>query len=90
MIEEGLFSHFLKPLLQKKNEKDVLKKILDEYIKSSEIVDQNKYLIELKEYKYKNSLFFLAYAKFNEITRKRLFDIKGIYGGDQWLNKHLP
>ncbi len=34
MIEEGLFSHFLKPLLQKKNEKDVLKKILDEYIKT--------------------------------------------------------
>lgn len=34
MIEEGLFSKFLKPLIQKKNEKDVLLKVLDRYIKS--------------------------------------------------------
>lgn len=34
MIEEGLFLKFLKPLIQKKNEKDVLLKVLDRYIKS--------------------------------------------------------
>ena len=34
MIEEGLFSKFLKPLIQKKNEKDILLKVLDQYIKS--------------------------------------------------------
>ena len=74
-----LFTSTFAPLNQKLRYKLFqynLDDVLDEYIKSSEIVDQNKYLIELKEYKYKNSLFFLAYAKFNEITRKRLFDIR--------------
>lgn len=49
--------------------------VLDEYIKSSKIVDEDKYLIEVKN-KYKNSLFLLAYAKFNEIARKRIFNIR--------------
>lgn len=34
MIEEDLFSRFLRPLLQKKNEKDGLKKVLDVHIKT--------------------------------------------------------
>ena len=34
MIDEGLFSKFLKPLIQKKNEKDALIGILDSYIKT--------------------------------------------------------
>lgn len=74
-----LFTSTFAPLNQKLRYKLFqynLDDVLDEYIKSSEIVDENKYLIELKEYKYKNSLFFLAYAKFNGITRKRLFDIR--------------
>jgi hypothetical protein len=50
--------------------------VLDEYIKSNKIVDEDKYLIEVKKNKYKNSLFVLAYAKFNEIARKRIFDIR--------------
>ncbi|RYA22858.1 hypothetical protein CRU96_10845 [Malaciobacter halophilus] len=50
--------------------------VLDEYIKSSKIVDKDKYLIELKRNKYKNSLFLLAYAKFNEISKKRIFNIR--------------
>ncbi|RXJ77028.1 hypothetical protein CRV03_07125 [Arcobacter sp. F155] len=50
--------------------------VLDEYIKSSKIVDKDKYLIEFKRNKYKNSLFLLAYAKFNEIARKRIFNIR--------------
>lgn len=74
-----LFTSTFTPLNQKLRYKLFqynLDDVLDEYIKSSKIVDENKYLIELKEDKYKNSLFFLAYAKFNEITRKRLFDIR--------------
>ncbi|MDN5069047.1 hypothetical protein [Aliarcobacter butzleri] len=74
-----LFTSTFAPLNQKLRYKLFqynLDDVLDEYIKSSEIVNQNKYLIELKEDKYKNSLFFLAYAKFNEITRKRLFNIR--------------
>lgn len=50
--------------------------VLDEYIKSSKIVDKDKYLIELKRNRYKNSLFLLAYAKFNEISKKRIFNIR--------------
>lgn len=34
MIEEGLFSRFLKPLLQKKNEKEGIQSVLDVYIKT--------------------------------------------------------
>ena len=34
MIEEGFFSHFLKPLIKKKNEKDVLESELKKYIKT--------------------------------------------------------
>lgn len=33
MIEEGLFSKFLKPLIQKRSEKDALVNVLDSYIK---------------------------------------------------------
>lgn len=34
MIEEGLFARFLKPLLNKKNEKEGIKSVLDLYIKT--------------------------------------------------------
>lgn len=34
MIEEGLFARFLKPLLNKKNEKDGIQSVLDVYIKT--------------------------------------------------------
>jgi len=34
MIEEGLFSKFLKPLIQKKSEKDALVGVLNSYIKT--------------------------------------------------------
>ena len=34
MIEEGLFARFLKPLLNKKNEKDSIQSVLDVYIKT--------------------------------------------------------
>ncbi len=34
MIEEGLFARFLKPLLNKKNEKDGIRSVLDVYIKT--------------------------------------------------------
>lgn len=34
MIEEGLFTRFLKPLLNKKNEKDGIKNVLDTHIKT--------------------------------------------------------
>jgi hypothetical protein len=34
MIEEGLFARFLKPLLNKKNEKDGIQSVLDMYIKT--------------------------------------------------------
>ena len=34
MIEEGLFSHFLKPLLKKKNEKESIAHVLRSYLKT--------------------------------------------------------
>ena len=34
MIEDGLFSHFLKSLLQKKNQKEGIQSVLDVYIKT--------------------------------------------------------
>ncbi len=34
MIEEGLFARFLKPLLNKKNEKDDIQNVLDVYIET--------------------------------------------------------
>ena len=32
MIEEGLFARFLKPLLQKKNEKEAIQVVLNKYL----------------------------------------------------------
>ena len=34
MIEEGLFARFLKPLIQKKTEKDAIESVLNTYIKT--------------------------------------------------------
>lgn len=45
--------------------------VLDEYIKSSS-TDGSKYIVELYESKNESNISFLAYAKFNLVTRQRL------------------
>lgn len=45
--------------------------VLDEYIKSSS-TDGSKYMVELYESKNESNIAFLAYAKFNFVTRQRL------------------
>ena len=45
--------------------------VLDEYIKSSS-TDGSKYRVELYESKNESNIAFLAYAKFNLVTRQRL------------------
>ncbi len=45
--------------------------VLDEYIKSSS-TDGSKYMVELYESKNESNIAFLAYAKFNLVTRQRL------------------
>jgi hypothetical protein len=45
--------------------------VLDEYIKSSS-TDGSKYIVELYERKNESNISFLAYAKFNLVTRQRL------------------
>jgi len=45
--------------------------VLDEYIKSSS-TDGSKYMVELYESKNEANISFLAYAKFNLVTRQRL------------------
>ena len=49
MIEEGLFSKFLKPLIQKKNEKDVLVGILDSYIKTPYTLNIHGFQIKIQK-----------------------------------------
>ena len=49
--------------------------VLDEYIKSSS-TDGSKYSIELYDSKNKSNIAFLAYAKFNLVTRQRLTKLR--------------
>ncbi len=48
MIEEGLFSRFLKPLLQKKNEKEVVSGVLSKYIQKECVFEVKDLCIKLK------------------------------------------
>jgi len=54
--------------------------VLDEYIKTSSI-DGSKYEIELYDNKNESNIAFLAYAKFNLISRQRILRLYSSLGG---------
>ena len=62
--------------------------VLDKYIKSSR-ADGEKYKIELYESKIETNISFLAYAKFNKISRQRLQKLRAsIETGSQYPERY--
>ena len=66
-----------------------LDNVLSEYIKSSS-TDGHKYQIELHDSKNESNIAFLAYAKFNHISRKRISRLNGSLGGDKPNSDKYP
>jgi len=66
-----------------------LDNVLDEYIKNSS-TDGHEYKIELYENKNESNIAFLAYAKFNLISRKRILKLYSSLGGSYPNSEKYP